>query len=60
MDGSILVVEGIGDISIKRKNDEHSLIKYVVYILGVKCNLLSIGQLLRSNLKIHLENKVEL
>lgn len=30
----------------------------MVYILGLKCNLLSIGQFLESNYKIHMENRV--
>lgn len=35
----------------------HSLIKDVLYISGIQCNLLSIGQLLEKGYKIHMENK---
>lgn len=56
-DGSILAANGICDISIKKENGEHSLIKCLLYILGIKCNILSIEQLLERNYKIHMENK---
>lgn len=42
VDDNTLAIEGIGDVSTIRKNDEHSLILYFLYILGIKCNLLSI------------------
>jgi hypothetical protein len=41
-----LAVEGISDVSIKRMNGGNSLIKDVLYIPKIKCNLLSIGQFL--------------
>lgn len=44
---TILEADGIGDVLIIRRDDGHSLIKYVLYIPGIKCNLRSIGQLLR-------------
>lgn len=42
-DDTALVADGIGDVLIMRRDDEHSLIKYVFYIPGIKCNLPSIG-----------------
>lgn len=57
-DDITLSTQGIGDVSMKRKNGEHSLIKDVLYILGIKYKFLSIGQFLERNYKIHIENKV--
>lgn len=58
-DDNTLAAEGIGDVSFKRKNGDHSLIKdMLLYISGIKCNLLKIGQLLKRNYKIHMKNKV--
>lgn len=57
-DDNIFVAEAIGNISINMKNGEYSFIKYVLYISGIKCNLLSIGHFLERNYKIHMENKV--
>lgn len=51
------MVDGIGDVLIMRRDGGHSLIKDVLYILGIKCNLLSIGQLLEKDYKTHMENK---
>ncbi|MCI74275.1 hypothetical protein A2U01_0095539, partial [Trifolium medium] len=45
-DNSSLAVQGIRDVSIKRKDGKCSVISSVLYIPGMKCNLLSIGQLL--------------
>lgn len=58
MDDNTQAIEGISDVSIKQKHGENSLIKNVLYIQGIKCNLLSIGQLLERNYKIHMENKM--
>lgn len=41
VDDDILVVDGISDVSDKRKNDEYSLINGVLYIPRIKCNLLT-------------------
>lgn len=37
-----LAAEGFCDVSIKRRDDGHSLIKDAFYILRIKCNILSI------------------
>ncbi|XP_050890993.1 uncharacterized protein LOC127096471 [Lathyrus oleraceus] len=56
-DDTALKDDGINDIFITRRDGEHSLIKDVLYIPGIKCNLLNIGQLLVNDYKIHMENK---
>lgn len=56
-DDTTLTVEGISDVSIERRDDGHSLITNVLYIPRIKCNLLSISQLLEKGYKFHIENK---
>ncbi|XP_050888533.1 uncharacterized protein LOC127093634 [Lathyrus oleraceus] len=57
-DDTTLSVEGVGDVLIGKRNGGHSRIKDVLYIPGIKCNLLSIGQLLERGYKIRLEDKI--
>ncbi|XP_073225527.1 uncharacterized protein [Cicer arietinum] len=57
-DDTTLATDGVGDVLIMRRDGGHSLIKDVLYIPGIKCNLLSIGQLLERNYMIRMENKV--
>ncbi|XP_050878500.1 uncharacterized protein LOC127082306 [Lathyrus oleraceus] len=52
-----LMAEGISDVLIMRRDGGNSFIKDVLYILGIKCNFLSIGQLLEKGHKTHMENK---
>ena len=48
----------MGDVLIMKKDGNNSLIKYMLYIPRIKCNLLSIGQLLEKNYIILIENKI--
>ncbi|XP_058777925.1 uncharacterized protein LOC131652155 [Vicia villosa] len=57
-DDSTLAAVGVGDFLIEEKNGGHYMIKDVLYILGIKCNILSIGQLLEKGYKIRLEDKI--
>ncbi|XP_058771127.1 uncharacterized protein LOC131644592 [Vicia villosa] len=57
-DDSTLMAEGVGDVLIEKKDGGHSMIKDVLYIPGIKCNLLSIGQLLEKGYNIRLEDKI--
>ncbi|XP_050915066.1 uncharacterized protein LOC127130025 [Lathyrus oleraceus] len=57
-DDTTLSAEGVGDVLIGKRNDGHSRIKDVLYIPGIKYNLLSIGQLLERGYKIRLEDKI--
>nr|XP_004516686.1 uncharacterized protein LOC101512199 [Cicer arietinum] len=57
-DDTTLAADGVGDVLIMRRDGGHSLIKDMLYIPGIKCNLLSIGQLLERNYMIRMENKV--
>ncbi|GAU51495.1 hypothetical protein TSUD_413780, partial [Trifolium subterraneum] len=55
---STMVAKGMGDVSIKRKDGKCSMISNVLYIPGIKCNLLSIGQLLEKDYKIIMEHRL--
>lgn len=57
-DDTTLAVKGISDVSIKRGDGGHYLIKDVLNIIGIKCNLLCIFQFLGKDYKIHMENKM--
>ncbi|XP_058784891.1 uncharacterized protein LOC131659762 [Vicia villosa] len=57
-DDSTLMAEGVGDVLIEKKDGGHSMIKDVLYIPGIKCNLLSVGQLLEKGYNIRLEDKI--
>lgn len=52
-----LATEGTGDVPIEIRGGRYSLIKNVLYIPGIKCNILCIVQLLERGYKIHMENK---
>ncbi|XP_050902007.1 uncharacterized protein LOC127109385 [Lathyrus oleraceus] len=58
VDDTTLSAEGVGDVLIGKRNGGYSRIKDVLYIPGIKCNLLSIGQLLEREYKIRLEDKI--
>lgn len=57
MDDTTLMVDDISDILIMGRDGGHYFIKDVLYILGIKCNLISIDQLLEKSYKIPMENK---
>ncbi|XP_045810509.1 uncharacterized protein LOC123904949 [Trifolium pratense] len=57
-DNSSLAVQAIGDVTIKRKDGKCSVISGVLYIPGMECNLLSIGQLLEKDYRIVMENRL--
>ena len=53
-----LASEGIGDVLIMRKYGKRSVIFYVLYIPGMKSNLLSMWQLVKNNYKVSFEDKM--
>ncbi|GAU47720.1 hypothetical protein TSUD_285070 [Trifolium subterraneum] len=55
---STMAAKGMSDVSIKRKDGKYSMISNVLYIPGIKCNFLSIGQLLEKDYKIVMEHKL--
>lgn len=57
-DARVLTVEGIGKITVKKKNGGQVLITDVLFVPGMKSNLLSLGQLLEKGYTSRLENKM--
>lgn len=51
-DNSSLQVEDTGDIVLQRSNGGKALIKDVLYVPGMKCNLLSVGQLVKKGFSV--------
>ncbi|XP_050910027.1 uncharacterized protein LOC127123893 [Lathyrus oleraceus] len=56
-DHTTLMDDGVIDVFIMKTDDGNSLIKDVLYISGIKCNLLCIVQLFEKGYKIHMEIK---
>ncbi|WVY95082.1 hypothetical protein V8G54_034170 [Vigna mungo] len=56
-DNNTLQVEGIGNVVIKRKNGTFVIIKNVLLVPEMKCNLLSIGQLVENGFTVIMGNK---
>jgi len=54
-DNRSLESEGIGDIAIKMKDGRNALIEKVLLVPGMKCNLLSIGQLIEKGFSVTME-----
>ena len=50
--------EGVGDVLIMRKDGKRSVISNVLYIPGMKSNLLSIGKLVEKNYRVSIEDKM--
>ncbi|GAU26253.1 hypothetical protein TSUD_224440 [Trifolium subterraneum] len=55
---STLNAEGVGVVCIRSKNGDQAFINDVLYIPGIKCNLLSVGQLIEKDYKIVIEDRM--
>lgn len=53
-----LCAEGIGDVLIRRKDGKLSVISNMLYIPGMKSNLLSICQLIERNYKVLIKDRM--
>ncbi|WJX17845.1 hypothetical protein P8452_07710 [Trifolium repens] len=49
--------EGMGNVVIQRSNGKKAVIEKVLYVPGMKCNLMSIGQLISKGFKIVIEDE---
>ncbi|XP_019429362.1 PREDICTED: uncharacterized protein LOC109336966 [Lupinus angustifolius] len=56
VDDNTLKVEGAGDVVIMMQNGSKALILNVLFVHGMRCNLLSIGQLIQKGFTIVIEN----
>ncbi|GAU31479.1 hypothetical protein TSUD_386430 [Trifolium subterraneum] len=55
---STLNAEGVGVVCIRSKNGDQAFINDVLYIPSIKCNLLSVGQLIEKDYKIVIEDRM--
>ncbi|GAU37412.1 hypothetical protein TSUD_361170 [Trifolium subterraneum] len=49
--GNFIAAEGMGNVVIQRSNGKKAVIEKVLYVPGMKCNLMSVGQLLEKGFK---------
>ncbi|KAJ0081690.1 hypothetical protein Patl1_09751 [Pistacia atlantica] len=56
-DESKVKIKGKGTILFEAKNGSHKILPNVYYILEMKSNILSIGQLMENGCKITMENR---
>lgn len=56
-DNSSLQAEGTGNIVIQRSNEAKALIKDVLYVPGIKCNLLSVGELVEKGFSVVIKDE---
>ncbi|CAJ2663346.1 unnamed protein product [Trifolium pratense] len=56
-DSNSIAAEGIGNVVIQRHNGRKAVIEKVLYVPGMKCNLMSVGQLLEKGFRVVLEDE---
>jgi len=54
-DSKTLSAEGMGNILIQRKDGKIKLIKNVLYVPGMRCNLMSVGQLVEKGFSVSMK-----
>ena len=57
-DNRSLQAEGEVNMVIRRNNGSSTIIKDVLYVPGMKCNLLSVGQLIEKGFSVTMKNEV--
>ena len=57
-DNSSLQAEGTGNIVFQMSNGGKDMIKDALYVPGIKCNLLSVGQLVERSFSIFMKDGV--
>ncbi|GAU40816.1 hypothetical protein TSUD_398000 [Trifolium subterraneum] len=55
--GNFIAAEGMGNVVIQRSNGKKADIEKVLYVPGMKCNLMSVGQLLEKGFKAVFEGE---
>lgn len=55
VDGISLMDEGMGKIVIQKKEGKIAFIEDVLFVIGMQCNLLSIGQLVEKGFLVIME-----
>ena len=51
-DHRTLIAEGMGNIAIERKNGKMAIVEEVLYVSGMQCNLLSVGQFIQKGYSV--------
>ncbi|GAU49921.1 hypothetical protein TSUD_180390 [Trifolium subterraneum] len=57
VNGNFIAAEGMGNVVIQRSNGNKAVIEKVLYVPGMKCNLMSVGQLLEKGFKAVFEGE---
>jgi len=57
-DHRVLVAEGTGNIAIEGKDGKMATIEEVLYIPGMQCNLLSVGQFIQKGYSVTMKDNV--
>jgi len=57
-DHGVLVAEGMGNIAIEGKNGKMAIIEEVMYVPGMQCNLLSVGQFIQKGYSVTMKDNV--
>jgi len=55
-DHRVLVAEGIGNIVIEGRNGKMAIIEEVLYVPGMQCNLLSVGQFIQKRYSVTMKD----
>ncbi|GAU13535.1 hypothetical protein TSUD_346390 [Trifolium subterraneum] len=55
--GNFIAAEGMGNVVIQRSNGKKAVIEKVLYVPGMKCNLMSVGQLVEKGFKAVFEGE---
>ena len=55
---TMISVKGKGKVSILARNGEHKFVPDVYYVPGLKCNLLSVGQVINKGYNVFFKNDV--
>ena len=55
-DNRVIQAKGVGNVAIRRLDGRQAMITYVLYVLGMKSNLISMGQLLEKGFSMEILN----
>ncbi|MCI46687.1 retrovirus-related pol polyprotein from transposon TNT 1-94, partial [Trifolium medium] len=56
-DNNSIAAEDMGNVVIQRNSGKKAVIEKVLYVPGMKCNFMSVGQLLEKGFKVVLEDE---
>lgn len=56
VDNNFLVAEGMGNVEIQRKDVKKAIIDKVLFVSGIKFNMMIVGQLVEKGFSVLMEN----